>query len=698
MGSVIIGSLRAVLGLDYAKFTEGLTKVQAQLKRAGQQMQQTGQTLTRRMTLPLVGFGGLSLKVAGDFEASMNRVQAALGASESEFAALRQAAADMGRTTQFTASEAADAIEILAKNGLSAAQILDGALAASLTLAAAGSTDLATAGDIATDVMLAFGKEAKDLGAVVDGVTGVLLSSKFGIDDYRLALGQAGGVAGGLGVELEDFNVALAATAELFSGGSDAGTSFKTFLTRLTPASDAAAAAIEKLGLEFFDAQGNMKSIADISEELKTGLEGLSDAAKTEALTDIFGRDAMRTAIGLANEGADGINRLAEAINNVSATEQAEARMKGFNGEMKKLKSAFEGLLIAIADSGLLTSITGFVTMLTDLVNKLAAADPAVLKFATAFAGLAAVLGPLLVTFGLIATAVAALSAPFLAIVAAVTALTAAVIAFWPELVKLKDQLVALANDGLEYVRQKIEAVKAAFTSLKDSAVQSVTDMVAGVGQKVATMPAVMNPMTLAAEAAKRSMFNLYDAVVGNSYIPDMVEGIEAWMGRLGQTMPTLAKQATEGARTQFEQMQSLGSEIADTMEGSFTRAFNGIVDGSMTLRDAVRSIFSDLSRMLTQRIFSQLFGGLFGGGGGLKIPGFADGTNYAPGGWAVVGERGPEVVNMPRGSQVIPNEMLGGGAPNIVIFDDRKRALDALNTPEGDALFVDLGRRNGLF
>ena len=73
--------------------------------------------------------------------------------------------------------------------------------------------------------------------------------------------------------------------------------------------------------------------------------------------------------------------------------------------------------------------------------------------------------------------------------------------------------------------------------------------------------------------------------------------------------------------------------------------------------------------------IFGQLLGGLFGGGSSTTftptttlgnylqgIPGFATGTNFAPGGAAIVGERGPELVNLPRGSQVIPNNRLPNG------------------------------------
>ncbi|WP_166461787.1 phage tail tape measure protein [Paracoccus alkanivorans] len=409
MPSSIIGALRVNLGLDMSEFQAGLRTASNSLRNVGRDMQRIGQDLSLKVSAPIAGFGALAVRTAGNFEASMNRVGAVTGATEKQMAALAAQAKQLGATTQFSASQAADAIEVLAKNGLSVADIMGGALESSLMLAAASGTDLANAGDIATDVMLQFGKAAGDLAPVVDGITGVLSASKFGIDDYRLALAQAGGVAGGLGVEFEDFNAALAATSSLFASGSDAGTSFKTFLQRLAPQSAPAADAMRELGLEFFDAEGNMKSMAEVAQELQDGLAGLSDEAKTDALTKIFGQDALRTAIGLAQQGADGINELKVAIDEASATEQAEARMKGFNGEMRKLASAFEALQLAIAESGLLQFVTDIVQKLAELVSQLSQANPALLKWGTVLAGAAAAVGPVLIGFGLMTTAIAPL-------------------------------------------------------------------------------------------------------------------------------------------------------------------------------------------------------------------------------------------------------------------------------------------------
>lgn len=429
MATSVIGNLRVNLGLDTAAFQSGLRQVNKSLARMADTMKSVGRSMSVGLTAPLTGFSALSVRAAGDFEASMNRVQAATGATQAEFDAMRQAARDMGKETQFSAIESADAIEVLAKNGLDTSQIFGGALKASMLLAASAGTDIANAGDIATDVMLQFGKQAKDLIPVVDGINGVLIASKFGIDDYRLALAQAGGVAGGLGVSFDDFNASIAGTSALFASGSDAGTSFKTFLTRLVPASGPAADAMKKLGLEFFRADGSMKSMAEVAQELKEGLDGLSDEARNEALSTIFGTDALRTAIGLAEQGADGIDKLKASIGNVSAEEQAAARMKGWNGELKKLGNAIKELQIAIGDSGLLEWASNAVRWLSQLVAKLSESNPELLKWGVIIGGVAAALGPMLLGLGALAAGVPVVVAGLSAIVAAFAALSAPVAA-----------------------------------------------------------------------------------------------------------------------------------------------------------------------------------------------------------------------------------------------------------------------------
>jgi TP901 family phage tail tape measure protein len=300
----------------------------------------------------IVAFGKASLDVGRQFDAAMKRVQAATSATDAELARLREAARDTGERTAFTAMQSADAIEVLAKNGLDVQQILNGALGATVSLAGALGSELAPSADLVTDLMQQFNLEAAQMPALADSVTAAALESKFGFDDLRLAIGQAGGVAGQFGVDVDEFLTALAATASGFASGSDAGTSYKNFLQRLTPQSKQAAAAMDELGLNFYNADGSMKSMVEIVGELERGIAGLSDEARNNALQDIFGTDSIRTALLLANKGASGFSELATAMAEVSAEDQAQVRLEGLDGALKEVAAAWEAVQIASSEAG----------------------------------------------------------------------------------------------------------------------------------------------------------------------------------------------------------------------------------------------------------------------------------------------------------------------------------------------------------
>lgn len=319
----------------------------------------------------IASFGRGALDAGRDFEAAMKRVEAVTGATEETLGRLADKARDVGGTTAFTAMEAADAIEVLAKSGLQAEAILGGALDATVALAGALGAELGPAADLVTDVMAQFRLEAGDLPDIADRLTGAALTSKFGFDDLRQAVGQAGGVAGAFGVTIDDLLTSLSATAASFASGSDAGTSFKTFLQRLTPQSKQAADVMEDLGLKFYDAQGNLKPMVEIAAELENGLSGLTKEAQNDALLKVFGQDAIRTALALAQTGADGFRDLASAIGEVSAEDQAAVRLKGLNGALRELAAAWEALQLKSAEQGGLDAADDAVRRLTEALRYL---------------------------------------------------------------------------------------------------------------------------------------------------------------------------------------------------------------------------------------------------------------------------------------------------------------------------------------
>lgn len=665
MASATIGSLRVVLGIDSAMFDKGLADAMKSLKGIGNSMQSLGKSMSLSLTAPIVGFGALTVKTAGDFEAAMSRVGAASDASSGQLEAMRKMALELGSDTSKSASEAADAMEMLAKNGLGAEDILGGAAAASIKLSEATGGDLSTAADVATNVMAQFKIEVKDLGRVVDGITGVTLASQFGFQDYKDALAQAGGVAGSLGVSIEEFNSAIAATSSVFNSGSDAGTSFKTFLTRLVPQSKQAAAAMDELGIKFFNADGSMKSMAQIAEVLKVSLSGLSDEARNEALKDIFGVDAMRTAIALADQGAAGIDKMTASVSRAgSADEQAAARMKGFNGEMEKLAGAFETLQIAIADSGLLSVVTQFVTKLAGWIDVLAQTNPELLKWGTIIAGLTAALGPVVIALGGMAAAIAAIGLPITAVVAGITALTVAVVAFWPEIQaawewvkRLFDLFVQLHTQVLNAVILKFQELAssivsslaglgheiiAVFKAIPGQMIQIGQDIISGLWQGIQNKwEELKGGVADIASGIKESFTGFFDIHSPSRVMAEIganiMQGLGNGMNDLRGDVVAVAGGVASDIKSTLGGIETVGKGLGNGISGMFdgigsslAAAIKGTKDWRDVALDALRSIGSTLLQSMN-------FGGGFGGGllkgllGGLV--GFANGGSFQVGG-----------------------------------------------------------------
>ncbi|MBP9800928.1 MAG: phage tail tape measure protein, partial [Sterolibacterium sp.] len=345
----------------------------------------------------VLAFTGLAAGLAGsisgaaDMEQRIANISAAMGTGAEATGQLKDLIMDLGLdpTLKVSATEASDAIMALGTAGLTTQQILDGAAKSTVLLANATGADFGSAANIATDAMAQFGIQAGDMQSAIDGIVGTTIASKLDIDGYRLAIGQAGGVAAGVGVEFEDFNTTLAAIIPQFAGGSDAGTGFKTFLQTLIPKSKDARIAMEKLGLitadgsnQFFDAAGNMKDMASIAGILNKALAGLSDEAKNNMLSTIFGTDAARAAIGLSKYTEETFRALGATIASTDAQEQAKIRMATFSGALEILGGTFQTISLMIGDK--------FLPKLTDMVGRfndfVSGVGPKVIEWAGLFA------------------------------------------------------------------------------------------------------------------------------------------------------------------------------------------------------------------------------------------------------------------------------------------------------------------------
>lgn len=289
----------------------------------------------------------LAVKKFADFDAAMSSVQAATHESTVNMDLLREAAIDAGSETVFTAKESANAIEELAKAGVSTADILGGGLAGALDLASAGELEVADAAQIAATALTQFNLRGQDVPHVADLLAAGAGKAQGSVEDLSQALNQGGLVASQTGLNIEETTGTLAAFASAGLLGSDAGTSFKTMLQRLTPQSAEAREKMEELGISAYDAQGNFIGITKFAGVLQDALADLSPEARNAALSVIFGSDAVRAASVVYTQGARGIQDWIDKTNDTGfAAETARIKLDNLNGDVEKLGGSFDTLLI----------------------------------------------------------------------------------------------------------------------------------------------------------------------------------------------------------------------------------------------------------------------------------------------------------------------------------------------------------------
>jgi TP901 family phage tail tape measure protein len=409
-------------GKDLSRAMADLQKLQRQtqsqqqrMAEFGKNMQKLGGDLSKYVSLPIIALGAVALTTAAEFEKSMNKVRAVTGATGRDFDAMQEQAKELGRTTQFSASQAADGMSFLAMAGFEANEIVS-SMPAVLNLAAAGQVELAQAADIASNIMSGYGMTTEQLGHAVDVMAKTFTSANTDISQLGDAMKYVGPVAASAGVQFEEVAAAIGLLGNAGIQGSMAGTTLRGAISALVGPGNKAANVMRKLGLDVTTADGKLRPLNQIIEQLaKSG-------ATTADFMAIFGQRAGPGMAALVSQGADALRNLTGELENSGGTAQeiADIQMEGLSGAMLRLKSAFEGAMIALADSGLLTTATSLVEGLASAFGVLADFVGGLPKpigaAALAFFGLVAAAGPALLIAGSLVRAYSTLSASLLAV------------------------------------------------------------------------------------------------------------------------------------------------------------------------------------------------------------------------------------------------------------------------------------------
>lgn len=340
-------------------------------------------TAVAAVTTAVAGVATAAVKVGSGFESSMSQVAATMGLTvedirngSEEFELLSQAAKDAGATTAFSASEAADALNYLALAGYDAATSAD-VLPSVLNLAAAGGLDLAYASDLATDAMAALGIEASSANLTEFGDKMAKTASKANTSVGQLgeAILTVGGTAKSLAGGATELNAALGVLANRGIKGAEGGTALRNVILALSAPTDKAADAMSALGLEVYDAAGNMRPLNEVFRDLDSALSGMTEGEKTKVLNEIFNKVDLKSAQALLAGCGEEFDNLAAAIDDSAGAMQnmADTQLDNLQGDITIMKSALEGLGIGVYEN-LQAPLRDTVQFATELVGQLSEA------------------------------------------------------------------------------------------------------------------------------------------------------------------------------------------------------------------------------------------------------------------------------------------------------------------------------------
>lgn len=528
--------------------------------------------LTTAVTAATTAVGGLaaaSVKVGSGFESSMSQVAATMGLTTAdiangseEFELLAQAAKDAGATTAFSASQASEALNYLALAGYDAQTAAD-ALPAVLNLAAAGSMDLAYASDLATDAMAALGIEASNENLTRFGDEMAKTASKANTSVAQLgeAILTVGGTAKSLAGGTTELNAALGVLANRGIKGSEGGTALRNVILALSAPTDKAAASMKSLGLEVYDASGNMRPLNEVFKDLNASMENMSQGEKTQVLNEIFNKVDLKSAQALLAGCGDEFDNLADAIANSGGAMQdmADTQLDNLKGDLTILQSGLEGLGIA-AYEGMQGPLREAVQLATSMVGDISAAFNE--------GGLTAAVGAVGGALADMVTYVAGLAPQM--IDAGVGLLTSLISG-------IQQNLPALASGAVEIVTSLVNGIATMLPQLATTAVQLVTALANGIAAALPDLiPTAVQAVVTLVQGLIENIPALIEAAA--ALIQGLTDGVIAAIPILVAAIPTIITSLVTVLRENIPVIIQAGIDLLTALVGALPEIIAAIV------------------------------------------------------------------------------------------------------------------------
>ena len=630
-------------------------------EKTGQTIQKTGRTLTAGITAPLAILGTQSVQNFGSVDKSMRLVEQTMGDVKWATGDLTGAMKEAAANSVFSMQEAADASLNFARQGFNAKESAE-MLKPALSLAAGTATDLSDVTSGLGNSLKVFSKDGLTAKNAADIFAKAQAQANTTTTDLFNAMKVGGPIVNTVGWKLEDLATITDVFGDAGISGSEGATALKTGLARLVSPAKEGAEWIKKLGINITNSDGTMKDMVTVQGDLNKAFSALTQEQQIQAASAIFGKNQMGKWLKLIQTAPETVEKYRKSLDDVTGTadNMADALLSGVGGSIEKLKSTFDVTKFSIGEA-MGDSVKTIVDKVTGLLEKFNKLDPAMQKNIVKFAGIAAAIGPVTIgvgklvggigkgikTFGNVTKAIGKIPGVlskvkgafskvfsilganpklliFLAVAGAIAAIAFVIIKNWN---KIKPVLIKVGN----WFKNLGKKIKDTYTSIKEKTVDFVTNLVTKIKTFVASakaqggvIGAVFQNISNRVNALKR-IFNGVITFVKGVFTGDWRK---AWQG---------VKDIFAGI------FSSLGSVLKAPLNGVI-----GLVNGAINRINGISFTVPDWVPVLGGRTF---------GASIPTIPYLYRGTDFFSGGTAVIHDKGAEIVDLPRGTRVIPHD-----------------------------------------
>jgi len=481
--------LNIILGVDVGQLERQLNKAKRSLNKFSRDVERVGSTLTQKISGPIAALGGVSVKVFADFELAMAKVKAVSGATEKAFADLKDSALELGRTTQFTASQVAGLQLNLSKLGFSPKEI-EQSTAAILDLALATGEDLAQSATVAASTLRGFGLDATEMLRVSNVMADSFSSTALDLQKFGDAMAYVAPVATQAGASMEQTTAVLGTLVNRGVDASSAGAALRNIFLDLADK-----------GLTWNEA---MEKVRGSTNPLSTSME-------------LFGKRGATVATIIANNREEITGLTADFMDSEEeARRMAEVMENTLSGSFEKLKSAAEGAAISLGEI-LAPYIRKAADRLNELITRFNELSPETKSAIIRFAGIAAAIGPLLLGIAglaqgivFIGTGLAALAGPAGLIIAVFVAIGLAA----SNLIKRFGGV----DKALIFFRAKVDAFVAATKAAVNGLVETLISPFKALKQASSgDFKAALNTLKGDGKSLAENISNVYNETLENS-------------------------------------------------------------------------------------------------------------------------------------------------------------------------------------